>query len=211
MKRFRVTLLAICLLLTWLGYSDLQLHFRNKAPQVVTVHELEQRQPPREWLHVTNGYQNLIEAINMSGTMEIDAFLVPLRSSLNNQVTSIWFETRDPQIVKLLKTYYFELNDDSARSEFVEEYSGLIYAQRDLIGMTADSMVANNNQGKLEELLTLMKIPYGENTVFLSEGKEPVTYRGYFYAIIGILGFLKVGLSFRRKPDTAADPDAIES
>ncbi len=210
MKRFRVTLLAVCLLLTWLGYSDLQLHFRNKTPQIVSVHELEQSQPPREWLHVTAGYQNLLEAINMSGTMEIDAFLVPLKSSLDKQVASIWFETRDPQIVKLLKTYYFELNSDSARSEFVEENSVLIYAQRDLIGMTADSMVANNNQSKLEELLTLMKIPFGENTIFLSEGKEPVTYRGYFFVIIGILGFLKVGLSFRSKPDTAAVPGTTE-
>jgi len=210
MKRFRFTLLAVCLLLTWLGYSDLQLHFRNKAPLVISANQLEQGQTPREWLHVTGGYQNLLEAINMSGTMEIDAFLVPLRSFPDNQVTSIWFETRDPQIVKLLKTYYFELNSDSARNDFITENRDFIYAQRDLIGMTADSMVANNNQAKLEELLTLMKIPVGENTVFISEGKEPVIYRGYFFVIIGILGILKVGLSFRINSVTAPASEPIE-
>lgn len=206
MKRFRFTLLAVCLLLTWLGYSDLQLHLRNKTPLVISATELEQRQPPREWLHVIGGYQNLMEAINMSGTMEIDAFLVPLKSAPDNQVTSIWFETRDPQIVKLLKTYYFELNSDLERSQFIENNKALIYAQRDLIGMTADSMVASNNQAKLEELLTLMKIPVGENTIFLSEEKEPVIYRGYFFAVIGVLGIVKLLLHLREQPETTPPP-----
>lgn len=210
MKRFRVTLLAVCLLLTWLGYSDLQLHLRNKAPQTISAHELEQRQPPREWLHVTEGYQNLMEAINMSGTMEIDAFLVPLRSAPDSPVTSIWFETRDPQIVELLKTYYFKLDSDLQRSQFVEKNRDLIFAQRDLIGMTADSMVASNNQSKLEELLKNMNLPVVENTVFLSEDKEPVIYRGYFFAVIGILGILKLVLSFRAKPGSAPVPDTVE-
>jgi len=210
MKRFRVTLLAVCLLLTWLGYSDLQLHLRNQAPQLISAEKLEQRQPPQEWLHVTGGYQNLLEAINMSGTMEIDSFLVPLRSSLNDQTTSIWFETRDPQIVKLLKTYYFELNSDLERSQFVDKNKDLIYAQRDLIGMTADSMIASNNQAKLEELLQDMKLPVVENTVFLSEGKEPVVYRGYFFAVVGILGIIKLLMSFRSKPGPAPVPDEVE-
>ncbi|WP_303723031.1 hypothetical protein [Malonomonas rubra] len=206
MKRFRVTLLAVCLLLTWLGYSDLQLHFRNKAPQQITVQELEQGRPHREWLHVTGGYQNLLDAINMSGTMEIDAFLVPLRSTPDSRSSTIWFETRDPQIVELLKTYYFKLDNDLQRSQFANKNKDQIYAQRDLIGMTADSMVASNNQTKLEELLQQMKLPVGEHTVFISEGKEPIIYRGYFFAVIGILGILKLVLSFRNKPDTAQPP-----
>jgi hypothetical protein len=197
------------MILTWLGYSDLQLHFRNKTPQVIEIEMLEQAQPPQEWLHVTGGYQNLLEAINMSGTMEIDAFLVHLKSQLDNQVTSVWFETRDPQIVELLKTYYFELNSDLERENFVEEKKSFIFAQRDVIGMTADSTVASNNQAKLEELLELMKIPIGASTVFLSEGKEPGIYRGYFFAIIGVLGIIKLLLSFRNKPDMA--PTASEA
>ena len=203
MKRFRVTLLAVCLLLTWLGYSDLQLHLRNRSPQQISAHQLEQNQQHREWLHVTGGYQNLLEAINMSGTMEIDAFLVPLRSTLDNPVTTIWFETRDPQIVDLLKTYYFKLDSDLQRSNFVKENESLIYAKRDLIGMTADSMVASNNQAKLEELLQDMKLPVVENTVFISEGKKPTIYRGYAFAIVGILGIIKLLLSFRARTATA--------
>ena len=210
MKRFRITLLAVCLLLTWLGYSDLQLHFRNKSPQMITISELEQHRPPREWLHVTEGYQNLLEAINMSGTMEIDAFLVPLRSDPGNQVISVWFETRDPQIVELLKTYYFKLDGDLQRNQFLKKNEDLIYARRDLVGMTADSMVASNNEAKLKELLSEMQLPIVENMVFISEGKEPIIYRGYFFAIVGVLGIIKIILSFRNNPVNAANPNETE-
>ena len=200
MKRFRVTLLAVCLLLLWLGYSNLQVHLRNNAPLTITIQELEKDGPPREWLHVTGGYQNLLEAINMDGTMEFDSLLVPLKSSLDDQVTTVWFETRDPKIVEFWKTYFFKLDTKEQQNRFADENKDFIYAQRDITGMTADTRVASNNQGQLEELLDKLKVPNAENTVFLSEGKEPDIKSGYIFSVLGILGLIKLFLSFRSKP-----------
>ena len=82
MKRFRFTLLAICLLLLWLGWNDLSLLLRNPKPQTIGLEELVRTGPPRDWLHVTGGYQDLTEAISTSGSVDLDAFLVPLKTYL---------------------------------------------------------------------------------------------------------------------------------
>ncbi|MCK4501389.1 MAG: hypothetical protein KAU22_00020, partial [Desulfuromonadales bacterium] len=59
--------------------------------------------------------QDLLQAINMSGTMDITSFLVPLKQSQGSSEAMVWFETRDPQIVAALKTYYFLLETDQQR------------------------------------------------------------------------------------------------
>ena len=42
MNRFRFTILALCLVLLFLGFTDLQLFFNNPEPAVVSISELEQ-------------------------------------------------------------------------------------------------------------------------------------------------------------------------
>ena len=86
MKRFRFTLTAICLVLLWLGWTDVSLFLRNRAPLTITEAELVKNGPPREWLHITGGYQDLLMGISTSGSVELDAFLVPLRVS--HRITS---------------------------------------------------------------------------------------------------------------------------
>lgn len=171
MKRFRFTLLAVCLLLAWLGYNDLSLLLRNPEPQRLTIAQLETEGPKREWLQVTGGYQDLMQAINMSGTMEIDSFLVPLKRSAEATDIHVWFETRDPQIVELLKTYYFKLDSDLQREKFIQENKDFIYGRRDVTGMTVDNLVAESNREKLKELLQEMQIVVPKNVIFISEGK----------------------------------------
>ena len=198
MKRFRVTIIAVCLILGWLGYADLRLLLHNPKPLEISIADLERTGAPREWLTIDNGYQDLLKAINMSGTMEIDSFLVPLKSSKEADNTRVWFETRDPQIIKTLKTYYFVLDTEEQQQAFVLENQTLFSAQRQLIGMTADNLVADSNQQKLTKLLQEMNIPVSENTIFISEGKQPVVWRGIFFTGIAIIGLVKVLLSFRK-------------
>ncbi len=81
MKRFRVTIIAVCIILGWLAYTDLTLYLRNPEPLKISIAELEANGAPREWLQIDDGVQNLLQAINMSGTMEITSFLVPLKQS----------------------------------------------------------------------------------------------------------------------------------
>lgn len=205
MKRFRVTLIAICLILGWLGSSDLGLYLRNTEPQTISIQELEASGAPREWLTITGGYQNLMEAINMSGTTEIDAFLVPLKIDADSPFAKVWFETRDPEIVAALKTYYFELESDSARQQFVDENQRLFYGQRNVTGMTPDNLVAESNRSKLIELLQEMNIQTSEDVLFISEGKEPKKWRGIFFTAVAFLGLLKVILSFKTAPQTTPE------
>ncbi len=204
MKRFRVTLLVICLILGWLGYADLSLLLRNPQPQPINISELETTGAPREWLTVTGGHQDLLQAINMSGKMEIDSFLVPLKVSPGAEEIRVWFETRDPQIVDLLTRYYFHLDTDEERSTFLAENQLLLNAERELTGMTAENLVADSNREKLLELLKEMNMPTSEDVIFISEGKQPAMPRGIFFTAMAVIGLLK--LLFDLKKSSAASP-----
>ena len=202
MKRFRITIMAICLLVGWLGYSDLTILLRNPEPLEVSIFDLEATGAPREWLTVNKGYQDLLQGINMSGTMEVGSFLIPLKSSIESNDTRVWFETRDPQIIETLKTYYFILDTEKQRQDYSAKNQPFFSAQRQLTGMVTGNLVADSNQKKLTQLLQKMDIPVAENTIFISEDKQPALWRGIFFAGIALIGLIKVGLSFR---ETSSD------
>lgn len=200
MKRFRVTLLVVCFVLGWLGFNDLSLYFRNPAPLTISIETLVRQGVPREWLKVEGGYRDLLQAINMSGTVEVTSFLVPLKRSEMDDNPQIWFETSDPKVVNALKTYYFDLDTDADRAKFIQENKQLFMGRYDLSGMTASSLVAESNRGKLKELLTKMKIPVSEQVVFISEGKVPSNLRGIFFVTMALLGIGKLLYDLLRKP-----------
>ncbi len=198
MKRFRVTIIAICLILGWLAYTDLSLYLRNPEPLKITVAELEQNGAPREWLQIDGGYQNLLRAVSMSGSMEITSFLVPLCQSKEGKDNGVWFVTREPKTLELLKTYYFLLNSETERQEFVKKNENEFFAPRQVIGLTADNLVAEANRDKLAQLLTSVNIPVTEKTVFIGEVKQPDPWRGIFFAVVSLAGLLKVAQTFRK-------------
>ncbi|MEE4253265.1 MAG: hypothetical protein V2I50_04385 [Desulfuromusa sp.] len=195
MRRFRATIIAICLILGWLGFADLSLLLRNQEPLDISINSLETTGAPREWLTIHDGYQDLLQSINMSGTMEIGSFLVPLKHSKDAEEFHIWVETRDPEIVKTLKKYYFMLETEAQQQNFLKENQDLFFAQKEITGMTVGNLVADSNQQKLTKLLQQMNIPISENTIFISEGKKPAVWRGIFFMGIAIVGLIKVILS----------------
>lgn len=192
MKRFRITLLVICLVLGWLGFNDLALYFRNPTPQSIDIEALTQQGAPREWLKIEGGYRDLLQAINMSGTVDVTSFLVPLKRSEKDNNLQIWYESRDPKVLNALKTYYFDLDTDADRAKFIAENRQLFMGRYDLSGMTVSSLVADSNRGKLKELLTKMKIPVSEQVIFISEGKVPSSLRGFFFVAMALLGLGKL-------------------
>lgn len=191
MKRFRFTFLAICLILTWLGSSDLILQLRNPEPLALELSALPEGPPPREWLSLSGGHLDLLQGINMSGTIDIDSFLIPLVKDHTDKRTRVWVETRDPAIIKRLKTYYFEIDDDKRRAAYLAAHRDEFFPQRTVTGMTADNLVANNNRTKLIELLGSMGINPPKNILFLSEGKTPNRLRGPAFIILALAGVLK--------------------
>ena len=90
------------------------------------------------------------------------------------------------------------LETDEQQQAFLQDNQHLFSGQRQLTGMTANNLVADSNLKKLTELLTSMNIPVTENTIFISQGKQPVVWRGMFFFGIAIIGLIKVLLSFKK-------------
>lgn len=199
MKRFRFTFLAVCLLLTWLGSNDLILQLRNPEPLVMDIEKLPAGDLPREWFTLTGGHLDLLQGINMSGTIEIDSFLIPLTADKNDPSPRVWVETRDPAVIDLLTTYYFKLDNDAARESYRNEHAQAFYPQKNVTGMTAGNLIANANRSKLTDLLSSMGVETDADIVFLSEGKEPNRYRGPIFVALSLIGLLKFIL-WHRKP-----------
>lgn len=200
MNRFRVTLAAVCLVLAWLAYKDISLYLRNPQPLAISIEDLETlEQPPREWLAVSGGYPDFLQGINMTGSMDFEAFLVPLTSAPDSSNYRVWFETRDPEILDALTTYYFLLDSEAQRRTFLNDNLHIFSSQRHLTGMTAAELVANSNQKKLVSLLEQMGIESSGTPIFISEAKEPAIWRGVFFAIIALAGLLKLTWDLRSR------------
>lgn len=202
MKRFRFTLLAVCLLLLFLGWNDVSLTLRNPSPLSIDIAELERNGAPREWLHVTGGIQDLEEAISTSGSVEVDALLVPLKSTSESETFRVLVETRHPALLEHFKAYHFQQDSVFAKERYLQEHRADFHARRDLTGMLVGGLIAGANRDKLMQLSREIGLEVVDDVVFVSEGKEPTRYRGFFFLGVGLLGLVKVLLMWR-KPQAA--------
>ena len=206
MSRFRFTILALCLVILFLGTNDLMLLFNNPEPAFVDITQLEQGDVPREWLSIEGGYWNLEQAISTTGTIELEAFLVPLRSTPDkDSKISVIFETTDPEIIKLLQTYYFTFDSLEEQANFREENKELFFGQHNVTGMQIGGLIESGNRDKLISLAQELNMSVSEDVVLLSQGKTPEKFRGYFFTIIAILGTLKfIQMALQNKKKIAA-------
>jgi hypothetical protein len=205
MKRFRFTLLAICLVLLYLGWTDIDLLVRNPSPATVSIEELEKGNAPREWLHVTGGHQNLLEAISTSGSIELDAFLIPLKGSPEEKAFSILVETRNPRILELLATYHFSLETAEEKAAFFKANAAEFQGWREVTGMVVTGLVASGNRDKLMKLAREVGMQVPADVLFLSEGKEPGRWRGFFFLGVGLLGLIKVLMLWKKPRQTTIE------
>jgi hypothetical protein len=203
MKRFRFTLLAICLVLLWLGWTDASLYLRNPEPATISLAELQRAGAPREWLHVTGGYQDLQNAISTSGTVKLEAFLVPLKTSPDADSFRVLVETRDPQILDLLRTYYFKLDTPAEQQRFLAEHAGEFHARRDVTGTLITGLIASGNRDKLMTLAKQLGMQVPEDVIFISEGKQPPKWRGFLFLALALAGLVKFGMMMRKKGPAA--------
>ena len=200
MKRFRFTLLVVCLLLGWLGFNDLSLQFRNRSPETISLRQLLNHQASQEWVRVTGGYQNLDEAISTSGTLELNALLVPLKGSPEQKQIDILIETRDPEQLSLFSKYHFQLESAEQRKIFRKNHADRFFSPRPVTGMITGGLVADNNRDKLEELASQLGLAVSPGVIFIAEGKQPAGFRGYFFLGAAVLGLLKFASMLRSKP-----------
>lgn len=192
MRRFRYTLIAVCLVLLFLGVTDLILWFNNQTPQAVTVETLEQTGAPREWLSVKGGYQDLDRGVSTSGSLEMEALLVPLLAHPDQEQIRIMVETRNPHLLKLFQDYHFLTDTIPDKQRFRREHSDEFKGQREVTGMLVSGVIARGNQQKLLKLAKQTGLNIADDVIFLSEGKEPEKWRGVFFTVVGLLGLFRV-------------------
>ncbi|WP_432823875.1 hypothetical protein [Trichloromonas sp.] len=207
MKRFRFTLLAVCLVLLYLGWNDASLYLRNRAPLAVTIGALEKGDTPREWLRISGGTLIMDEAISTSGSIELDALLVPLKADPATPGFRVLVETRDPALLDFFQTYHFKLDSALAKERFHAEHQQEFRVQRDIIGTQITGMIASGNRDKLTTLAKDLGIQVSDNVMLLSEGNQPPTYRGFLFLAIGILGLGKLLLRWPKNESPEAVSD----
>jgi len=208
MNRFRFTMIAICLVLLYLGVSDLSLWFNNLSPQAISISQLEQDGAPQQWLSVSGGYQDLDRAISTSGTVEMEALLIPLVTHPDQQHINIMMETRDPELLRLFREYHLHTDTIPEKQTFRQEHAAAFKGQKNVTGMLVTSLIARSNQQKLMELAQQTGLDIDDKVIFLSEGKEPGKWRGVFFAIIGFIGLIKGVLKFKKStPNKPTDED----
>jgi len=198
MKRFRFTLVAICLFLVWLGWTDVELFLRNRQPVDISIEELIDRGAPREWLHIHGGYQDVEQAISTSGSIDLDALLVPLKADPDNEKIHILVETRNPEVMKLFSTYHFKTDTALEKEAFREEHKDEIHGRRDITGMLITGLIASSNRDKLVSLAESTDLPLADEVLLISEGKEPASFRGFFFLCTGLFGLIFIGYRLRK-------------
>ena len=194
MKRCRFTLLASCLVLAGLGYHDINLFLRNQAPAPVSIEELEKHGAPREWLQIEGGSLDLERAINPSGRLESfesGPFFVPVVGASSDGTIAVVVETSRPEVVGTLKKYVLDFNTTEEQEAFLVENRAAFHPQLTITGMTASWLTSTANRDKLLQLAKEQELPVSPEVIFISEGKEPGQFRGFFFAVVAVFGILK--------------------
>ncbi len=205
MRRFRVTLLVFCLVLLYLGGSDLNALRNNYKIQPVSIVDLEGGEPPQQWLAIEGGYVDLLQAISTTGSVEVSSFLVPLKSSADTQDYRVLIETHDPAIVDALKIYHFKLDSVEEQQRYVQEHQELFFGRRDVSGWVMSGLVSLNNQNRLAKLKSDYGVDLPENVILFSEGKEPARVRGFLFVGVALLGLYKVITRWKKPAAPVAD------
>lgn len=200
MKRFRITLLVVCIYLLYLGGVDLALTLQNPEPKPITVDQLITQGAPQDWLTIEGGTLHLLDAVSTSGELKIEALLVPIHRGREKGPVQILLETRDPELIKAFSTYYILLETEAQKATFAAENTDLIYQTSTRTGLMTTGLVAENNRSRMLKLAKQIGLDVDPEVIFLSEGKTPHTWRGLFYLLVGLAGFFKVLSSWQKGP-----------
>ncbi len=201
--KFRLTLLVVCLVLLWLGGSDVLLYVQNPAPVPVVLETLQPGDPPADWLTIQGGQLDLKEAISTSGGLEITALLVPLVFPTQGQPDPgdpilVLLETHDPALLQHFQTYHLGLQTEAAQSAYLKEHWDTFYARTDQTGLVITGAVADSNRKKLFELATDTGMQVADDVLFLSHGAQPTLWKGLFMLCVGLAGLAKATLRWKR-------------
>ncbi|MHC1788729.1 hypothetical protein [Solidesulfovibrio sp.] len=189
--RFTITLLAVCLLLIGLGVSDVAVSLRNPAPVRLDLAGLTDQPPEADWLTIEGATLDLAGAVSTSGSLELDALLVPLTAGPGDRTIRVMLETRDPQLLTYFQRYHFGLDDPAEQAAFLAEHGEVFASNRARTGMLATGATATGNRQKLLQLARESGMTVDADVLFLSEGKTPPRWSGYLMLAVGLAGLVK--------------------
>ncbi|ADU66984.1 hypothetical protein LGV61_11335 [Desulfurispirillum indicum] len=202
MRRFRFTVLAICMLLLYLAWGDMQITLRNGAPETVSARDVYLDGYPREWLELKGGYLDLQRAISTSGTVELDALVLPLMPDRRyDGEIRILVETRDEELLHHFAQYHFRSPTQEQKRRYLEEHLDAFHPQRDIIGLVATGSASQRNRGKILDIAASAGLDIHPEVIYVSEGNTPPRYRGWFYLIVGVLGIARVLTTWNARPE----------
>ncbi|PLX93381.1 MAG: hypothetical protein C0621_07615 [Desulfuromonas sp.] len=210
MNRFRFTLLAICLVLFYLGKSDIELFWNNRTPLSVDVANLHGT-PPQDWLTVTGGALDMEQAISTSGSLDLDALLVPLRVSGSTAPFTVLVETRAPDLLQLFTDYYFKQTTIEEQRAYLDAHYEAFHPQVEITGMVVSGLIASGNRDKLATVAKETGLNVSEQVIFLSEGQTPPTWRGFFFVAMALLGMVKFVQMGRKKEENPPQGEIEEA
>ncbi len=75
--------------------------------------------------------------------------------------------------------------------------------------MRVAGLITRSNQQKLLKLAKQTGLNIADDVIFLSEGKEPGKWRGVFFTVVGLLGFVKV-VTRKRAAETIEQEQSTE-
>lgn len=194
--RYRVTLATICGVLAFLGGDDLWVFFQNRVPHV-RVGSLDVP-PGQHWLRFERVTVDLPEAINTTGTVEVQGLLVPLRIGERGPV-KVLLETRDAARIALFTRYHFGPDTEAEKAGFLAQHRDALQARTTVQGMRMRGLVARSNHRKLRQLAQEGGLDLAPDALILVEGERPSPWRGSFFLLVALAGLVKVVHMGRQK------------
>lgn len=210
MNRYRITVLVVCAVLLALAVGDFYVLHRNPEPQVIAWDVTSGGiRPEREWVTLTGGTLLLEEAVSNSGTLEIDALVIPLVREVKEKTFHILVETRDPQLVEAFATYHLGLNSEAKKAKYLADNIDIFRMKKTINGMVVTGafggLLPNHDQEIMHKLAKSLGMDLDAEAIFIHEDKEPASpLRAAFFLIVAIAGILKVILTWNRTATQAA-------
>lgn len=193
---YRVTLAAVCAVLGFLGGDDLWVALQNRAPHLL-VNRLDAG-THQHWLRFEGAKVDLAEAINTTGTVDVQGLLAPLRLPQGGPV-KVLLETRDAARIDLFKRYHFGPETEADKALFLEQHRNTLLAPVPVQGLRMRGLVARSNHRKLRQMAQEGGIELAPDTLILVEGETPSPWRGSFFLLVALAGIAKALLMGRPK------------
>lgn len=194
--RYRVTLVAVCAVLGFLGGDDLWVTLHNRAPHVLA--DTLDAGPHQHWLRFEGARLDLAEAINTTGTLDVQGLLAPLRLPSGGPV-KVLVETREAGRIELFKQFHFAPATEAEKAAFRETHKDALLARVTVQGMRMRGLVARSNHRKLRDMARAGGLDLAPDALILVEGESPSPWRGLFFSLMGLAGLVKAFLMGRKR------------